>query len=280
MPRADGIENTIEPSFTLKLFAEFIGTLGLAYTVGMTAASSKDGGLAPVAVPICASCYLILMVYGIGSISGCHINPGVSCAVFTWQAISETNDYFLSEWICYMIVQVAGGICGALLAVGLWTGSGKYEEYGVYGIFPYASGEQNALVAMATEMLALFFFTFCILRTCCDHDKPPLSTDGIVIGIALFTAIVGTAGISGGGVNPAVATALRIANMTLSGKYDIPAPEQAEWTFFIVYWIGPLLGGIGAALVHYLFEVSTSIRFAPFAFLHDSDNFKPKKTEV
>ena len=52
-------------------------------------------------------------------------------------------------------------------------------------------------MAMITEMLAIFFFTFAILRTCCDHDKPPMVTDGLVIGIALFTAIVGTASMSG-----------------------------------------------------------------------------------
>lgn len=283
MPRdnEEGEENTIKPTLCLKLFAEFLGTLGLAYTVAMTAASSGETGLAPVAVPVCAAAYLILMVYGIGSISGCNINPGVSTAVATWQAISGTNDNFLTDWLAYCIVQVIGGTIGAVLGASLWAASGKYEEFNPYGIFPYAAETQDASVAMFTEMLALFFFTFCILRTCCDHDKPPLATDGIVIGIALFTAIVGTAGVSGGGVNPAVATALRVANSVLAKKYEkFPEPTQGEGTFFLVYWVGPLIGGVLAAFAHYVFEVSTSKVFVNAAFIHDSANYKKKNTAV
>jgi len=283
MPREEvqGIENTIEPTIGLKLFAEFLGTFGLSYTVAMTAASSGDNGLAPVAVPVCAAAYLILMVYGIGSISGCHINPGVSTAVFCWQALSGTNDSYLLEWLAYTIVQVLGGSCGAILGACIWAASGKYEAFNPYGIFPYVGESQDASVAMFTEMLALFFFTFCILRTCCDHDKPPLATDGLVIGIALFTAIVGTAGVSGGGVNPAVATSLLFANSVLAGKYEkFPEPTQGTASFVLVYWVGPIIGAVLAAFAHYIFEVATSKVFVNMAFIFDSANHKATTTAV
>jgi len=263
-------ENTLEPSFGLKLLSEFIGTFGLAYTVAMTAAGTPEKGLAPVAVPICAAAYLILMVYGIGSVSGCHINPGVSTAVFFWQAISGTNDRWHFEFVTYVIAQVLGGICGACLGAFLWIESTKHEAFVAYGIFPYREEKENEWIAMLTEMFALFFFTFGILRVCCDHDKPPMPIDGIVIGIALFTAIVGTAGVSGGGVNPAVATALRVANYLIADEYDLPDPQSGEGTFVLVYWIGPIIGGILAACVHYIIESSTSKVFVPYAFLHES----------
>jgi len=269
-------ENTLEPTFGLKLFAEFLGTFGLSYTVAMTAASSEKGGLAPVAVPVCAAAYLILMVYGIGSVSGCHINPGVSTAVFFWQAISGTNPSFAMEFVCYTIVQVAGGTCGALVGAVFWVESTMHKQFGPYGIFPYHGEGESALCAMITEMLALFFFTFCILRVCCDHDKPPMETDGIAIGIALFTAIVGTASMSGGGVNPAVATSLRIANYYLEGEYDLPEPAHGEGTFVLVYWIGPMIGGVLAAILHYVIESNTSKVFVPYAFLHESQLNKKK----
>lgn len=273
MPRAelqDAEKNTLEPTLGLKLFAELIGTFGLSYTVAMTAASSEAGGLAPVAVPICAAAYLILMVYGIGSVSGCHINPGVSTAVFFWCALSGTNPDWAKEFFLYTVVQVLGGVCGACLAVFLWIETSRYKQFNAYGIYPYVGEDENALIAMLTEMFALFFFTFAILRVCCDHDKPPMETDGLVIGIALFTAIVGTAAVSGGGVNPAVATSLRIANYYIDNEYDIPEAAHGEGTFIVVYWVGPMLGGILAACVHYVIESSTSKVFVPYAFLHDS----------
>jgi len=276
----DAVENTLEPTLPLKLFTEFLGTLGLSYTVAMTAAASEAGGLAPVAVPVCAACYLILMVYGIGSVSGCHINPGVSTAVFGWQFVSDTNDNWAVEWILYVIAQCIGGCAGAMFGVMFWANSGKYNEFGAYGIFPYVGADQSMFIAMMTEAFALFFFTFAILRTCCDHDKPPLATDGLVIGIALFTAIVGTAGVSGGGVNPAVATSLRVANAYLSGIYDLPPTVQGEASFFVVYWVGPIIGAIFAVLCHYIIEVQTSRVFVPYAFLHDSANFRSHKNEV
>ena len=63
----------------------------------------------------------------------------------------------------------------------------------------------------------------------------------------------------GGGVNPAVATALRVANLLIASKYNIPEQEQAEWTFFIVYWVGPMIGGLMGAFCHYIFEASTTV---------------------
>jgi glycerol uptake facilitator-like aquaporin len=276
MPRDEKEEgwNTVEPTLCLKLVSEAIGTFGLSYTVAMTAISTENGGLAPVAVPICAACYLILMVYAIGSVSGCHINPAVSCAVFTWQAISNTNDNFVVEWITYTMSQVIGGTCGAMLGVSFWKSSGQFDAFNAYGIFPYVDPTRNAGIALVTEMLALFFFTFCILRTCCDHDKPPLATDGLTIGIALFTAIVGTAAISGGGVNPAVATSLLVANTSLGAT-----SASSGMSFIGVYWVGPMVGAFLAAIFHYMIEVSTSKVFVGYVFLHNSDNFKPKKKE-
>jgi len=270
MPRDEKEEgwNTVEPTLCLKLVCETIGTFGLSYTVAMTAASTADGGLAPVAVPVCAACYLILMVYAIGSVSGCHINPAVSVAVFTWQAISGTNANFAIEWILYTIAQCIGGCCGALLGINLWQSSGQFDAFNPYGIFPYVDSGRSAGIACVTEMFALFFFTFCILRTCCDHDKPPLATDGLTIGIALFTAIVGTAMVSGGGVNPAVATSLLVANQGLGES------SKDIGTFFTVYWVGPSIGAVMAAALHYMIEVSTSKVFVGYMFLHKSDHMK------
>jgi len=268
----------LKPSGLLKLLAELVGTLGLSYTVTMTAAVAKgdlaNTILAPVAVPICASAYLVLMVYAIGNVSGCHINPAVSTAIYFWQFLSGTNEHCLTDWTKYLLAQTIGGVAGGILASLFWNHSGTYEEYAPYGIYPFVPEERVAGMAATSEMMAVFFFTFSILRNCCDHDKPSMSTDGLVIAVSLFTAIMGTTQISGGCVNPAVATALRVAN-DMSG-FNSGTVNHGEETFVFVYWAGPLVGALVATCAHYIIESRTTKGFVPFGFLH---NGRPENKE-
>merc|ERR1719499_798656 len=239
----------------------------------MTATATGGGGGVP--VPVCAAFYLILMVYGIGSVSGCHINPGVSTAVFTWGAISGTNPSWYIEYPLYVLVQVTGGICGGLMGAAMTYDGNLYYGTGPIGIYPTVPDNQKAFCAMMGELMAIFFFTFCILRVCCDHDKPSQATDGIVIGIALMTAIVETAAVSGGGVNPAVATSLRITNAYLDGKMDTWAVgdyDHNDGQFVLIYWIGPMIGGVLAASFHYIIEKATSIELTGYEFVAFSKN--------
>jgi len=263
--------NTLEPTLPLKLACEFVGTFGLAYTIVQNVLNYSS-----VPTPVCAAVYLILMVYGIGSVSGCHINPGVSTAVFFWGAISKTMPNWMVEYPLYVLSQVAGALLGAYIAAAMSMASNVSTgnpEYNAIGIFPYRPENEKWGMAMISEAFAIFFFTFAILRVCCDHDKPPQATDGIVIGIALLTAIVGTATMSGGGVNPAIATGLRIVNYALDDEYGYAssAKGHGEESFFCVYWLGPMLGAFLAAGFHYVIEFQTSITFGGYTFLHSGE---------
>jgi len=261
--------NTLEPTLLLKLGCEFVGTFGLAYTIVQNVLN--DSG---VPTPVCAAVYLILMVYGIGSVSGCHINPGVSTAVFFWGAISKTMPNWMIEYPLYVLSQVAGALLGGYIAAAMSMASNvstTNPEYSPIGIFPYRPDAEKWGMAMISEAFAIFFFTFAILRVCCDHDKPPQATDGLVIGIALLTAIVGTATMSGGGVNPAIATGLRIVNYALDDEYGYDSPSHGEESFFCVYWLGPIFGALLAAAFHYVIEFQTSITFGGYNFLHSGE---------
>merc|ERR1719159_244642 len=111
------------------------------------------------------------------------------------------------EYPLYVLSQVAGALLGGYIATAMSIASNLSEvfmmdpegegDYIPIGIFPYRSDQEKWGMAMISEAFAIFFFTFAILRVCCDHDKPPQATDGIVIGIALLTGIVGTASMSG-----------------------------------------------------------------------------------
>jgi len=271
-PKGDDA-NTLEPTLPLKLGCEFVGTFGLAYTVVQ---KSLNLWMGDVGTPVSAAAYLVLMVYGIGSVSGCHINPGVSTAVFFWGAISKTMPNWMIEYPLYVLSQVAGALLGAYIAARMNMTSNLHgDEIGALLIFPYRQESEKWGIAMVGEAFAIFFFTFAILRVCCDHDKPPQATDGIVIGAALLAAILGTEALSGGVVNPALATGLRIANYALDDEYDIgvwgASKEHGEETFFCVYWLGPIFGALLAAGFHFVIEFQTSITFGGYTFLHSRE---------
>jgi aquaporin Z len=94
-----------------KSVAEFIGTFALVF-FGCEAAVIGGMGTGATAVNLLgiASAFgfaIVAMAYGIGPISGCHVNPAVSFGVFVAGRMSA------AEMIQYWIAQVLGAIVGA-----------------------------------------------------------------------------------------------------------------------------------------------------------------------
>ncbi len=84
-----------------KQLAEFIGTFALVF-FGCGAAAIGGMGTGPTAVDLLG----IAGAYGIGPISGCHVNPAVSFGVFVAGRMSA------AEMVGYWIAQVLGALVG------------------------------------------------------------------------------------------------------------------------------------------------------------------------
>src|ERR1700726_267865 len=96
-----------------KQVAEFIGTFALVF-FGCGAAVVGGMGSGPTAVNLLgiASAFgfaIVAMAYGIGPISGCHVNPAVSFGVLVAGRMTT------SDFISYVIAQVLGAIAGAIV---------------------------------------------------------------------------------------------------------------------------------------------------------------------
>ena len=88
-----------------KAIAEFIGTFVLVF-IG-TGAAVLGGGTTGIGILGIAAAFglaLMIMCYAIGNISGCHINPAVSVAMFINKRIS------FHQFISYIIAQILGAI--------------------------------------------------------------------------------------------------------------------------------------------------------------------------
>ena len=87
-----------------KYIAEFIGTMVLVL-FGCGTAMLTEGNI--VATSLAFGLSIVAMAYVIGNVSGCHVNPAVSLAMLLDKRMS------LHDFICYVISQVVGALCGS-----------------------------------------------------------------------------------------------------------------------------------------------------------------------
>lgn len=210
-----------------KYVAEFIGTAVLVLFGCGTAAFG--GGL--VATAIAFGLSVIVMAYTIGKISGCHINPAVSAAMFLDGKMS------LTDFIGYIIAQFLGAITGALAIVVIWSTTDIGFKWGRTAVG--ANGVNtgvNMLGMLIVEVILTFIFILVVLAV--TENKKTAPHAGIFIGIALtFVHILGI-NLTGTSVNPA-----RSFGPALFGGKDSLA---SLWVFIVA----PVIGTVIAVIVN------------------------------
>lgn len=210
-----------------KYVAEFIGTAVLVLFGCGTAAFG--GGL--VATAIAFGLSVIVMAYTIGKISGCHINPAVSAAMFLDGKMS------LTDFIGYIIAQFLGAITGALAIVVIWSTTDTGFKWGRTAVG--ANGVNtgvNMLGMLIVEVILTFIFILVVLAV--TENKKTAPHAGIFIGIALtFVHILGI-NLTGTSVNPA-----RSFGPALFGGKDALA---SLWVFIVA----PVIGTVIAVIVN------------------------------
>lgn len=172
--------------------------LGTAILVFMGCGSAVFLGCEPagghLAVALTFGLSIVAMAYVIGNISGCHINPAVSLAMFLDKRMS------IMDFCGYVISQIIGGIIGAALLKVTLNVSGTTDLTGSLGA-NLAAGAGGTGGAFLVEVVLTFLFLLTILGVTADKSKS--SVAGIVIGLTLtFVHIVGIP-LTGTSVNPA-----------------------------------------------------------------------------
>ena len=179
-----------------KCICEFIGTAVLVL-FGCGTAAITGGSIVPTSLAFGLS--IIAMAYVIGNISGCHINPAVSLAMFINKKLT------LKEFGFYVLAQILGALVGTAALYGLMQTS-SLLDVSQLGLGANGFGEQslanvNMWGAIAVEVVLTFVFIFTILGVTSDRKKA--SVAGIVIGLTLtFVHILGIP-LTGTSVNPA-----------------------------------------------------------------------------
>jgi aquaporin Z len=220
-----------------KATAEFIGTFALVF-FGCGAAVIAGMGTGPTAINVLGIAFafglaIVAMAYGIGPISGCHLNPAVSFGVLVAGRMT------MSDFISYVIAQVLGAIAAAIVlyiilsgkAAG-WTGSLGQNGWGSGYL-----GEYNLLSAFIFEVVATFIFLVCILGV--TQRGSPAQFAGLAIGLTLVAIHIVGINVTGVSVNPA-----RSLGPAIIGVGTNPAALGQVWLFIVAPLIGAGIAGV------------------------------------
>ncbi len=218
-----------------KLAAEFIGTLWLVLGgcgSAVLAASFPELGIGFVGVAIAFGLTVLTMVYAIGHISGCHLNPAVSIGLWIGGRFSGR------EVIPYILAQVLGGIAGAGILYIIASGKSGFEPgtFAANGYGEHSPGGYSMLAGLVTEFVMTFMFLIIILGA--THPKAPAGLAGVAIGLGLTLIHLISIPVTNTSVNPARSTSQAI----FAGDWAL----GQLWLF----WVAPILGALLAGLVY------------------------------
>ena len=218
---------------TKKLIAEALGTLILVL-FGCGSAVLMGAQIGMLGISLAFGLAIVAAAYGLGAISGAHLNPAVSLGVLL-AGRSSAGDF-----VAYVVAQVVGAVAGAGILYLIASGKADYSVatngLGQNGFGPGYLGEYSLAAALIFEAVMTFIFVTVILGATGPGSSPGFA--GLAIGLTLAAIHLVGINVTGVSVNPArsIGPALFVGGNALSQL----------WVFIVA----PLAGGAVAGLVN------------------------------
>lgn len=216
-----------------KYLAEGIGTMFLVI-LACGSAVLAGPSIGVLGIGLCFGLVLLCLCYCIGGISGCHVNPAVSFAMFLSGRMKG------SECVGYIISQLIGATIGAGFLYCL-TEMGIGYNYGGTTVASSSFLATNVLQPGATPMMALlteglltFFFVLVVLGAT-DSRVSFTKFGGLAIGLALGLVNIVGIPVDNCSVNPA-------------RSFGPAVFDPTAWGDFWIMLVGPAVGAILAVL--------------------------------
>lgn len=221
--------------------AEFVGTFALVFVGGgaimMVQQTGNSAGLLQVA--LAHGLILALMVSATMNVSGGQLNPALTIGLLVARRIRPT----------LAGVHIVAQLLGAVMAA--WALKLTMPD----ALFSAAQGggqsialDITATQAIALEAIATFFLMFMVYGTAVHPNAPKIG--GLAIGLTIAAGILAIGPMTGGSMNPARSFGPAVVSGVLAGQ--------------VVFWVGPILGAIAAALL-WEFGILGAERRAPGA---------------
>jgi len=213
-----------------KYVAELVGTFVLVF-IGCGSATLAGKYIGFVGIAFAFGLSVLVMVYAIGGISGCHINPAISISMF---ASGKMN---LRDMVMYVIVQCVGAVIAAIVIYAVAVGNPTYNiavnGLGQNGYGVASPGGFSMTSAFIAEIVLTFIFLLVIYGSL--SETAPKGFAGIPIGLSLVMIHLVGIPIDGTSVNPArsLGPAVIVGGTALSQLW--------------LFWVAPIIGGLLAA---------------------------------
>ncbi|MEK5303506.1 aquaporin [Bacillus sp. FSL R10-2201] len=209
-----------------KAIAEFIGTFVLVlFGTGVAVIGGGIEGIGTLGIAMAFGLSIVAMAYSIGTISGCHINPAVSIAMFINKRMNAM------ELSYYLLAQISGGLLGTATLVTIL----RSAKLPLDNLGQNSFGTLGLSGAFLVEFILTFVFVLVIVAV--TGKKGSSSLAGLVIGFTLVLIHLLGIPLTGTSVNPARS----IAPALFAGGEAI----SQLWVFIVA----PIFGGIVAAVV-------------------------------
>ena len=248
-----------------KYFAEGVGTMFLVL-LACGSAVLAGPSIGVLGIGLCFGLVLLCLCYAIGNISGCHVNPAVSFAMFVsgrmelkdfvWYVIAQLIGATVGAWFLWLLVEFGNdaipfhfggttflidGTCGVAAPADAVSGGVASTPDGPMAVtlVQYAANvlQPGATIWMAlvSEILLTFLFVFVVLGST-DPVKGYGKFAGIAIGLALGLVNIVGIPVDNCSVNPARSFGPALFN-----------PNTLTWCNFWIMVVGPCVGAILAA---------------------------------
>jgi MIP family channel proteins len=215
------------PSLTRRLTAEALGTFGLVFVgaaVVVVNGGFPNSGIGLLGIALAHAVVLSVMITATMTISGGHLNPAVTVGLLVTRRIDALSA------VAYIVTQLAAA-CLAAFLVKLMLPANAVRD-AMLGI-PVIANSVTLNQAIGLEAVLTFFLVSAVFGTAVSPDAPRVAGFGIGL-VLLFDILVGGP-LTGAAMNPARAFG--------------PAAVSGQWVGHMVYWIGPIAGGVLAALL-------------------------------
>jgi MIP family channel proteins len=215
------------PSLARRLTAEALGTFGFVFigcAVVVVNGGFPNSGIGLLGIAFAHAVALSVMITATMTISGGHLNPAVTLGLLAARRIDAASA------LAYIVTQLVAACVAAYLVKLLLPPNAVREA--MLGV-PVIASSVSVGQAIGLELILTFFLVSAVFGTAVSPDAPRVGGFGIGL-VLLFDILVGGP-LTGAAMNPARAFG--------------PAVVAGEWVGHMVYWIGPVLGGVLAAVL-------------------------------
>ena len=213
-----------------KYVAELVGTFVLVFMgCGSAVLAGKYIGFVGIAFAFGLS--VLVMVYAIGGISGCHINPAISISMLA------SGKMKVKDAAIYVVMQCLGAVIAATVLYAVALGKPGYSlavnGLGQNGYGVASPGGFSMLSGFVAEVILTFIFLLVIYGS--TSKAVPKGFAGIPIGLSLVLIHLVGIPITGTSVNPArsLGPAVIVGGVALGQLW--------------LFWVAPIIGGLLAA---------------------------------